>query len=180
MAFRHEFGHFVNLDHTQLNLAEALDGNPSNDFAVPTMFPILINGAEQLSLHKDDEISVSVLYPEPTFLASTGAITGLILPPPAPLSVGGTPFQGANVIARNVGNPLVDATSNVSGARFFPLNPGGPPPATLQGLYELFGLTPGASYTVEIEEIAPFFAEGSSVGPLDPPVDPAWATGVLE
>jgi hypothetical protein len=168
-AFRHEFGHFLNLDHTQLNITEALDGDPTNDFAVPTMFPLLVNGAEQLSLHKDDAVSVSVLYPEPAFFPSTGAITGLILPPPSPLFVGGTPFQGANVIARNVADPLVDATSNVSGARFFPFSPGGPPPAALQGLYEHFGLTPGASYTVEIEQIDPRFTGGSSVGPLDPP-----------
>ena len=163
-VFLHEFGHFFNLDHTQLNISEAFDGDPANDDAVPTMFPFLIDGTEALSFHKDDEISVSVLYPEPTFFSSTGAITGSIF-----RSDGVTLFQGANVIVRNMADPLVDATSNVSGARYFPLIPGGPPAAGLEGLYETFGLTPGADYTIEIEEIDGSFTGGSSVGPVDPP-----------
>lgn len=163
-VFLHEFGHFFNLDHTQLNISEAFDGDPANDDAVPTMFPFLINGTEALSFHKDDEISVSVLYPEPTFFSSTGAITGSIL-----RSDGATLFQGANVIVRNMADPLVDATSNVSGSRYFPRNPGGPPTVGLKGLYETFGLTPGADYTIEVEEIDGSFTEGSSVGPLNRP-----------
>ncbi len=162
-VFRHEFGHYINLDHTQVNRSEAFDGNPANDAGVPTMFPILVNGAEQHSLHRDDEVSVSTLYPAPSFF-STGEIRGSIL-----LSDGTTPFQGANVIARNTANPLLDAVSNVSGALFFPGNPGGPPPSGLEGAYRIPGLTPGAAYTVEVEEIDPSFTDGSTVGPLDPP-----------
>lgn len=161
-VFIHEFGHYSMLDHTQVNLPQAFDGDPSNDAAVPTMFPFLVNGTEQSTLHRDDIASVSTLYPEPTFFASSGSITGSIL-------LLGTPFQGANVIARNVNDPLQDAVSNVSGARFFPFNEGGPPPAELRGLYEINGLTPGADYTVEIESIDPAFTGGSRVGPLDPP-----------
>jgi len=163
-VFRHEFGHYINLDHTQVNLSEAFDSDPTNDAAIPTLFPILIDGAEQYSLHRDDEVSVSTLYPAPVFFASTGEIRGSILLPD-----GATPFQGANVIARNVANPLLDAVSNVSGALFFPDNPGGPPPGDLEGAYRIPGLTPGASYTVEVEEIDAGLVDGSSVGPLDPP-----------
>ncbi len=163
-VFVHELGHYVGLGHTQLNLLEAFDGDPSNDFAVPTLFPILVNAAEQLSLHKDDEVSVSTLYPAPAFPTTLGSITGTIL-----RIDGTTPFQGANVIARNVADPLQDAVSYVSGARFFPFAEGGPPPPPLEGRYEHYGLTPGALYTVEIEEIFSGFAFGSIVGPLDPP-----------
>src|SRR5213075_534828 len=40
-VFLHEFGHFFNLDHSQVNKAEAFDGYPTNDDRVPTMFPFL-------------------------------------------------------------------------------------------------------------------------------------------
>lgn len=160
----HELGHYFNLDHTQLNFQEALDSDPSNDTGVPTMFPILVSGMAQSSLHLDDQISISTLYPTQSFFFSTGAIRGMIIQ-----SDGITPFQGANVIARNIVAPMIDAVSNVSGALFFPSNPGGPPPAELEGSYELLGLTPGATYTVEIEAINAVFTEGSSVGPVDPP-----------
>ena len=163
-VFIHEFGHYISLDHTQINLDEAFDGDATNDAAVPTMFPILINGLEQATLHRDDIASISTLYPAPDFFSSTGTITGTIFLPD-----GVSPFQGANVIARNVANPLEDAISNVSGARFFPFMEGGPPPPGLEGLYEINGLTPGASYTVEIEQISPAFSGGSGVGPVDPP-----------
>lgn len=160
----HELGHYFNLDHTQINLREALDNDPTNDAGIPTMFPILVNGMEQSMLHLDDQASVSILYSSPDFFSSTGAIQGQILQ-----SDGITPFQGANVIARNTAAPLLDAVSNISGALFFPENPGGVPPAELEGLYEIFGLTPGATYTVEIEAIDSRFVRGSSVGPVDPP-----------
>jgi hypothetical protein len=164
-VFVHEVGHFLSLDHTQINLAEAFDDDPTNDGGVPTMFPILINGSKQGSLHLDDRVSVSTLYPASSFFSSTGSISGRVV-----LSDGVTPLQGANVIVRNVANPLMQAVSNVSGARFVPTNPGGPPPANLTGLYEVFGLPSGANYTVEIEQIDPSFVGGSSVGPVDPPV----------
>ena len=163
-VFIHEFGHYFNLDHTQINLDEAFDGISANDSVIPTMFPFLVNGIEQATLHKDDIVSVSTLYPAPDFFATTGTITGTIL-----LADGISHFQGANVIARNVANPLEDAVSNVSGARYFPGNTGGPTPPSLEGLYEIHGLTPGASYTIEIEQINPSFAGGSSVGPVSPP-----------
>lgn len=163
-VFVHEFGHYVNLDHTQINLREAFDSNSANDVGVPTMFPMLVNGVEQRSLHLDDRVSVSTLYPHPDYFLSTGAISGRIL-----LSDGASPFQGANVIARNIANPLLEAVSNVSGARFVSVTPGGPPPAELKGLYEIAGLSPQANYTVEIEQINPAFIGASSVGPVDPP-----------
>ncbi|MFQ6113142.1 MAG: hypothetical protein ACE5NG_03520 [bacterium] len=176
-VFVHEFGHFCNLDHTQINLDVATDGfEDSDDFdTIPTMFPVIftLTQAEgQQTLNPDDIAWISALYPEtvnnaPTsvsFTSTTGIITGTIFE-----SDGTTHFQGANVIARNTSNGRIDAVSNVSGARYFPGNEGGPPPANLEGLYELPGLTDGASYTVEIEQIDGRFTGGSGVGPVDPP-----------
>ncbi len=162
-VFIHEFGHYSNLDHSQIGLQEAFDGDLANDAAVATMFPILVNGTEAATLALDDRVSISALYPEPVFAGSFGAVTGTVFRPD-----GTTQFQGAYVIARQVGDPRLTAVGVASGARFFPFNDGGPPPAGLEGLYAIPGL-PAGSYTVEVEEIPGFFSGGSSVGPLNPP-----------
>ena len=160
-VFVHEFGHYVNLDHSQINQIEGLDDDPSNDDAVATMFPFLVTGTS--TLHLDDRVALSTLYPAPSFASAFGTITGAIF-----RSDGVTPFPGAYVIARQVGDPRITAVGYASGARYFPGNPGGPPPPGLPGLYEIPGLPPG-SYTVEVEGVNPLFTGGSSVGPLDPP-----------
>ncbi len=161
----HEFGHYFNLDHSQVNQTEAFDGNPANDVVVPTMFPYLVNGALQQSLALDDVVAVSMLYPAPGFGSAFGTIAGQVV-----RADGTTPFQGAYVVARALGDPRGMAVGVASGDRYFPANPGGPPPAALQGAYTIPGLPPG-SYTIEVEPINPLFAGGSNVGPLDPPVE---------
>lgn len=163
-VFVHEFGHYVNLDHSQVNLTEAFDGNSSNDAAIATMFPFLVAGAEGSTLHLDDQVSVSTLYPEPTFATGFGKLTGSVF-----RSDGTTRFQGAYVVARKIGDPRLTAVGVASGAHYFPGSPGGPPPVSLQGLHEMPGL-PAGSYTVEVEAIYPAFDGGSSVGPFDTPV----------
>jgi hypothetical protein len=161
-VFVHEFGHYVNLDHSQVGLTEAFDADPSNDDAVATMFPFLI-GAVGATLTLDDRVAVSTLYPSAAFATDFGTITGRVL-----RSDGTTPFQGAYVIARRTDDPRLTAVGTASGARFFPAAAGGPPAPALEGEYELPGLPPG-QYTVEIEEIDGSFTAGSNVGPLDPP-----------
>jgi hypothetical protein len=163
-VFVHEFGHYLNLDHSQVNLLEAEDGEPANDDAVATMYPFLVNGAGMSTPHLDDAVAVSTLYPDPSFASGFGQVTGTILRSDAI-----TPFQGAYVIARRVGDPRLTAVGTASGALFFPSSPGGPPPASLQGAYAIPGL-PAGSYTVEVEAIDPAFTGGSSVGPLSPPL----------
>jgi hypothetical protein len=153
------------------------------------MFPILINGLEETAgvhpartLSMDDIAWVSILYPEATFPASFGTITGEIR-----YSDNLTGVQGANVIARRTDNPRRNAVSVASGY-LFTGNPGNPlleccPPdflgnprdsfgstnASLKGSYSIPGLSAG-TYQVEIETIDPSFNGGSSVGSLDPPL----------
>jgi hypothetical protein len=164
-VFVHEFGHYVNLDHSQINRVEAFDFDAGNDEAVATMFPFLIGGDAFLTLTRDDEVALASLYPAPSFATAWGTLAGRVL-----RSDGTTPFQGAYVIARNVAAPRHDAVGVASGALFFPNAPGAPAPVSLRGAFEIAGLTPGASYTVEIERIDARFSGGSSVGPFDVPV----------
>ena len=163
-VFVHEFGHYVNLDHSQIGLAEAFDADATNDEDIATMFPFLVDGGAAFTLALDDRVAVSTLYPAPGFASGGGTIRGHVF-----RADGTTPFQGANVVARRIGDPLVTAVSNVSGARYFPGSPGGAAPVALQGLFELPGLPPG-DYTVEVEAVHPAFVGGSGVGPLSPPV----------
>src|SRR3989338_2112482 len=158
----HEFGHWLNLDHSQVNgqyfLGDAdpgftAFGQPPRS-SVEVMFPFAIGGAT--TPRKDDVAAISRLYPAGGFSAAPGAITGTTW-----YQNGSTAFQGANVIARNIADPHNDAVSGVSGRPYAT-------PATV-GSYELPGLTSGASYAVEMVNVNPRFTGGSRLGPLDPP-----------
>ena len=163
----HELGHFLGVGHSQANLGLAFDREiifNDND-SLPIMFPISLGDRSSI-LSTDDKAQLLRLYPGGG--TSNGTISGKIL-----LSDGVTPFQGANVIARRVDDPNNIAVSSVSG--FYYKGTGinsnkGTTDATVQGYYEISGL-PAGNYTVEVEPIHPGFISGSSVGPLDPPVD---------
>ena len=152
-VFIHEFGHFAGLDHTQIH---GLHPPPESDRAsltlpVETMFPFIVDD-RQRTLERDDVVALSALYPTPDFSASTGKITGQVL------TSEGTPLSGINVIARNIADDS-DAVSFVSGATLIPA-----------GAFILHGLTPGAQYRVEVQEVDAFHTAGSRVGPFSPPV----------
>ena len=156
----HEFGHYINLDHSQINGELAFDNDVNNDDGLPMMFPI---ASDSVTLHLDDIATVSTLYPGPDFATSTGSIEGEIL-----LGNGTTPFQGANVIARRTVDPIRDAVSYVSGALFSNNFGGGSDDPAFKGQYKITGLPPG-DYTVEVEQVDQTFVGGSSLSPLDPP-----------
>ena len=137
----HEFGHYINLDHSQINSELAFDGDVTNDDSLPTMFPIALDSESKSTLHFDDVATVSTLYPTADFLTSTGSIEGEIF-----LGDGAIPFQGANVIARRTVDRVRDATSYVSGALFKNNFGGGTGDLALKGRYKVSGLLPG-TYT---------------------------------
>ena len=163
----HEFGHFLGLGHSQLNIGNAFDREVlfNNNGTLPIMFPISL-GDRPVTLSADDKAQLTRLYPGAS-AGSFGTIKGKVL-----LSDGATPFQGANVIARRVDDPANIAVCSVSGFLYqgtgANANRGVSDP-TKQGYYEITGL-PAGNYTVEVEPIHPGFISGSSVGPLDPPV----------
>ena len=171
-AVTHELGHFLNLDHAQINGVHIDDTVPgfadeATEANVTTMHPVLVSSDltphPMATLHTDDEASLSALYPGPGF-GNLGRLDGFVFD-----LDGSTPLQGVNVVARNIASPLNDAVSGVSGQMAPQDN--GLQPAELRGFYELPGLTPGETYIVYIEEIDASFDAGSGVGPIDPPVD---------
>ncbi|MBL8150235.1 MAG: hypothetical protein JNN15_09955, partial [Blastocatellia bacterium] len=154
----HEIGHFLNLDHTQVDQGAFTQNQP-------IMFPIGIGLGDQLRF--DDRVAISTLYPADNFASTTGTIRGRIFLPD-----GTTQFQGANVVARNLDNNQV-VTAIVSGflatGNRRPSSQFGSDDPNLKGFYELRGLLPGR-YSIEIEQVRREFSGGSGVGPLSPPV----------
>ena len=164
----HEFGHFSNLAHTQTNggillgiavgTPEPSGPAPANTFGTPTVADFVNNGLLETmypfffgpqfgepSPALDDISSMSRLYPEPSYFATTASVAGSILSPN-----GTTRLSGVNVIARNVANPFLDAVSALSGDFTDATDPG---VSAVVGTYRFTGLTPGAQYAVYVDEI---------------------------
>ena len=165
----HEYGHYQNLAHTVVN-GQILAGpdsrgpSPFNTFPPPpsfagrieTMYPFLFINGGMATPHPDDIAIFSTLYPEPSFAATTGSITGNIV---APNNT--TPVTGVNVIARNIANPYDDAVSAISSDFTDNFASGSP----FVGVYTVRGLTPGASYAVYVDQI---LVGGFSTPPRNP------------
>jgi len=162
-AFTHEFGHFLGLGHSQINvdlLLKALNGQPStctpDDTAgMPLMFPIIgicpakaTTGVPVVAV--DDAAWISKLYPvgssppigKASYSAKYGTISGTVF-----FSDGVTPVQGVNIIARSTNLPRRNAVSAVSGDLFTGnpgqtrtcVDPNNPTPATCSNLGDPFG-----------------------------------------
>jgi len=163
-AIFHELGHFLGLDHTQVNLdlvTNAAGGDEVALAGIPTMFPLFVDGEAQLSLHYDDKIAMGLLYGNTSFANRFCTIQGTVFE-----SDGTTPMQGVNVVARRVENGVVEATSFVSGAHYTGSSSNC---SAANGDYVIQGLVPGVSYTLEVERISSVFTGGSSIEPCDPP-----------
>ncbi len=175
----HEFGHFLNLAHTQINGHYYLSNPDQKDpgfikygapppASIAVMFPVNLSGigASRTPL-KDDIQAVSTLYPASGFPGSHGTIEGRVFLPD-----GTTQFQGVNVIVRNVNDPFFDAVSGVTGDLYRPTfrwPEGTVADANLRGFYRVNALTLGEAYTVEATSVQSRFVRGSIVGPVDPP-----------
>lgn len=158
----HEFGHYTNLGHVELNgqlfpFSEGGDTSgptPDDPFpfpgpigteAIESMYPFYFGpGSGTSSPHADDVASIATLYPGAGFFASRGSITGTIYAPD-----GVTRLSGVNVIARNIADPMLDSVSTFSGAYTNSTSQADPN----VGVFELNNLTPGAEYVLFVDEV---------------------------
>ncbi|MBI4196996.1 MAG: hypothetical protein HY539_04155 [Deltaproteobacteria bacterium] len=160
----HEIGHFLGLDHSQVNLSsalKALSGDGSELDGIPTMFPILIDGEAQSTPHYDDIVSLASLYPSSNLDRSFCTLEGTVYKADQT-----TELQGVNVVARRVDNPFAESTSFVSGQLYTGDHSNCNAP---EGGFSIHGLIPGVDYTLSVEKISRAFTGGSSIEPCDPP-----------
>lgn len=179
-AVLHELGHLINLDHTQVNYDAikncSLGSSCGSDYAVPTMYPILVTD-RQKDLKIDDKVTVSWIYPKvdsagQKFNPNYGSITGAVF------DADGQVLKGVNVIAMlcdsydatndTCYNPAsdpdlarVDVRSMVSGVLY--------PNYYGDSKYYLYGLRPGHKYKVICESIAQQFTGASGFEPISNP-----------
>lgn len=152
----HEIGHFLGLNHSQVNRTESKSGASFDGTLVTTMWPFFTvgNGGNFKTPEKDDKVGLALLYPATNFASTTGKVSGTV-------SASGSQFQCANVVVRNTtaAQSKTDALSFVSGSLHVA--------AATDGAYEILGLTAGQSYSVAVEPIDTTFTGASGIPPCD-------------
>ncbi|WP_026375805.1 carboxypeptidase-like regulatory domain-containing protein [Aestuariibacter salexigens] len=166
-VFTHEFGHAINMSHSQANghlvymakpWSPQYDGVPgcaiTNTYTsgtlelaknVETMFPFIdvrgVTGYEQSTVNvRDDIVNISDLYPTAEYKAQYGSISGTLR------TKDGAVYSGMNIVARNLDAPHSDVITQQSGNMTQGLV--GP-----DGSFTINGLTPGGRYVLYIETI---------------------------
>ena len=147
----HELGHFLGLGHTYV-AQELLNGNPSDDGPIPTMYPTSLDDDTHMRTPElDDLAGMGDLYGSTEFQMELGILAGNASWPED------LPVLGGHVEARNLSE---------TGIRIGVIT------GYLQdgtGSYRMVGVPPG-DYKVTLEAI-PFSFEGASViGQYDPPL----------
>ncbi|WP_105200279.1 hypothetical protein [Pseudoalteromonas sp. T1lg10] len=166
-VFTHEFGHAMNMSHSQANghltyvakpwfpLHDGVAGCPGTTTytnrgqaptdSIETMYPFInvrgVEGLEQGTVNvRDDIVNISDLYPTADYKSKFGTIKGKLY------TKEGVEYSGMNMIARNLDNPLYDVITQQSGN----LTQGlvGP-----DGSFTISGLTPGGRYALYMDPI---------------------------
>lgn len=137
VAFAHELGHFLGLDHTQLDGSQGL--SPSN---YPLMYPIAFRS--QISAHEDDVAALTDLYPSANTNNYYGELRGRFQ------DLDTTPILGANIWAQELSSGKV--YSKVSDY-------------LTQGTGYFSMLLPTGTYSLHAESIQSNFNAASRVGP---------------
>lgn len=174
-VFTHEFGHAINLSHTQVNgpmVYQSVDYAPQYPGVKGCVAPVhrYDYPADYPGVNRADPKMIETMFPSIDHTGVAGeeqstvdtaddiaAISNLY--PTAAyeatrgsisgvlrLKDGRTQYSGINVIARNVDNPLFDAVSDMTGSQTQgELGP--------DGRFVINNLTPGAKYVVYVEQI---------------------------
>lgn len=161
LVVAHEIGHFIGLDHTLADIEEDLVIDMNGFLATacttksqnryPLMYPIVCR--RNNSLHQDDVISVSTLYPSTDINQQLGQITGKFV------QINGGAILGANIWVKNT------ATNDVYSVVSDYLTTG-------NGFFSSY--LPAGSYTLHANSIDPTFNGASGVGPYaEDPVNSA-------
>jgi len=174
-VFTHEFGHAINLSHSQVNgpmvySSYPFDGSRRYPGVPGCVDPVYAYNWYDESVNRADPSIIETMYPfidngglvgqEQSTITHPDDVAAISNLYPTPtylagrgsitgtlrLKDGRTPYSGINVIARNVKDPLHDAVSAMTGDQTQGLV--GP-----DGRYTIRNLTPGAEYVVYIEEI---------------------------
>ena len=153
----HELGHFLGINHVDLNSEEAGSSTAADRAVVPTMYAFFTvgSGTYVKALEVDDQVAIAFLYPSGTFLSNKVKITGTVFD-----EDGTTEFQCANVIARSTasGASRSDALAFVSGMTS--------PAKTFDGTYELY-VSPGQAYNIITAPISSSFTGSSGIIPCN-------------
>ncbi|MBI4236951.1 MAG: hypothetical protein HY696_00860 [Deltaproteobacteria bacterium] len=148
----HELGHLFNLDHSGVNadLFGDVLKDPQLSQALPTMYPIIAT-PDQSTLHWDDVVAISNLYPRAEYKTKFCELAGTLI------GSDNLGFQGAQVVARSTLDPLIVSVSAITGNSY--------PQDTADGSYILRGIIPGVAYEVFYEELNPAFTGASAIQP---------------
>lgn len=163
----HEFGHMIGLDHTQVNesLADSCDPDVANDCnALPTMFPVSADPADQMTPSRDDEIALLALYGNGVWGGSYCTITGSLN------DTDGNELRCADVQA--ITDDPEDTIALVSGAYASTddldgdgITDGAGECLSDCGAFVLRGIDPSKNYTIMVEPVDPFWVGGSGINP---------------
>jgi len=180
----HELGHFLALGHNQVNPDSyntcLNSGNCPAELVehIPTMFPMMVNGSNQNTLHADDMVAMQRLY--------GGTDNGCEVSGKIFASDGSTELRGVEVVARNNNGSedFTDAIAYVSGEEAPKITQGDKTAGNCGencGNYALKGLRDGQTYQVCVQRVLDKFVGSRFVPPVDPPfqgVDQACPEGL--
>lgn len=158
----HEMGHFINLDHTQVN-DDLNDDDAADDDDLPTMYPVSVTPALQLTPQRDDIVAISHLYPNSTFNSSTCQLQGDLL------DRDGNELRCADVQART--SDPSETVAFVSGAEAPAVDDNGDADTDDDGECQedcghfVLRLEVGKSYTISVNPINGDFVGGSGISP---------------
>lgn len=159
----HEIGHFLGLDHSQVNSDLYDNGDDTDDSDLPIMFPLAISTEIEVAPTTEDKQSIAQLYASSSYTAANCLVTGTLL------DADGNSLRCADVQA--VPSDASNTVTFVSGALAAAEDQNDDGDTVDDGEcnsgcgeFQLY-LTPGTDYTITIMPINSSFTGGSSLSP---------------